>query len=186
MTTPADSRAELSAALSALSDLLPQLLDALIPSGGPGRPSGNRHKSPVSLDVLVLITDIDNHVGYGSDENRVTRVLIWGEKTGDCVHSAELAMSWLARCRQILTPEQATIEPRPISCPHCHQRVVMVWNEDYREKVQKSALYFDIPRNTAFCRCCGRSWTQQNWSLLAKMLDAQRSQNPVLQSRSHG
>lgn len=182
MTTPTDHRAELRDALRVLTEppLLDRLIEAKEPSNGPGRPGGNIYKTPVALDVLVLLHDIDAAVGSGPDYARESRITRWGnyrlarygDEDSELVDGATLATNWLSRARQIVYPEQQTLEPRPVPCPRCDQRTAMIWNEQYREHIQKSSLYLDLAVNVVFCRCCGAAWKQDVWPLLQRMLRA--------------
>ena len=187
-----------------VAPMIEQLADALEPSGGGAYSNApSNYRSPAALEVVSLLDEMDTTVARGMrllgyrglpNPDRGARLWTWGVMAVSCRASnrayvgeaATRATGWVERCREILSPDRPTLEPRAQPCPACGERTAMIWSVEHGERVQKSALYLDKARMSVFCRCCPAEWGPSLWGLLAKVLSSQDAPTDERKDRSNG
>jgi hypothetical protein len=171
--------------------LLDQLEEAAESSGGLGSGKGSYQKAPAALDVLGLLTVMDDYVRMGlrrsqyrgrTDRPRAELLRLWA------THAAEWrairpdylyeaigeVRRWVMRAKAILLRDPQIVETQAQPCPVCGKRTAFVWSDDLGERVQRPSLYLDKDAMTVYCRCCNSSWGPRMWTFLRKLLDTNR------------
>lgn len=171
---------------------LPCLLDQLEVAREPSAGTTGTHspyRSPVHLDVVALTEEMDRittdglrATGYTGrlDLPRSYRLKYWAchadrwmaQDQTYLLYAITTARTWVERAKAILSPDPQTVETRAQPCPQCSCRTAMVWSEDHGERVQRSSLYLDIPKQVVYCRVCDARWPAPLWPLLCRILES--------------